>query len=1250
MMWVKRSAIALLALLMVVVIAIAALLYTPAGIKVAVWGAQKVLPSLSIGASQGSLLNGFSLQQVDYSDDSIDLSVAQLALDIEDSCLLTPAVCISELALSGVRFSMPELPPATADTEQAVPSEPVTEINLPLPISLSRLVLDDIELDVLGNKVAWQHFSSAADMQGDTLTLKPTDWKKIDLTLAPASAESAEAAKAETAAPQPIVLPEVLIPLSIDVQRFTVEAFTLHGETPQTVEKLELIAKAKGSEVVIEALEVSAPQADLKAEANIVLTGDYPLALKADVAIKMAPLKQHDLVLKADGSVANLILDARVKGTLDAWLKGRLSALDPALPFDISLESQHLQWPIGSKPDFEVKETQLTAKGSLDGYSFTLKSQIDGKPMPAVGAELVGKGSLEDIELSRLAVDTLGGSISGNAKASWKDLVTWQGELAFSHIQPGLEWQDVPGDLSGKLRTSGGLTSQGGWFVELPELVVDGVVMEQQLDLVGQLSAKDNLGKGELQLDTQGLALKHGPNGFSAKGRLTKTWDMAAEINAPDLSQSLPGLRGSVKGNIQLKGKMVEPDLDVDLVGEALGWEELASLEKLTLKGQITPMPALDADISLTASGGRYDTFTLKDLSLLFQGSEKQHQLVLDVNAEPVSTILRLQGELVRDRGWRGALQQGEIDTELGVWKLDRSTALGYRFDKQLASVAAHCWEQGQGKAALCLTQNMEAGASGRANVALSNVSFEMLEPFLPDTLELKGSAGAQAEVAWAPQSAPYVKASVNLPAGSVTQQQDPDLESVTVAWDKVTINAEVKQDTLTADWLFAIRDNGDLSGRAKVAPLSGDQQLDARLKLDRFMLGFLKPLLMDYHSFDGQIDADLSVTGPVMHPAVNGLLKVSNVKASGRTVPLDVDKADITATFSGYQAKLSGEVVTPDGKLNITGDGNWQDLADWRGQLGVNGRELEVTVPPLLAVKVSPDLMIKATPRQAEITGSVAIPWGRITVDQLPESAVSVSDDEILLNADLQPVDTEQPIPFNLKTNVLVRIGNDVKLSAFGLKAGLVGDLNVRQDEKGPLVYGEINLRNGTYRSFAQELVIRKGQILFNGPADQPYLSIEAIRDPDNIENDVIAGLRVTGPADEPRVDIFSDPAMPQQNALSYILRGRDLDSESGDSNDAMATTLLTMGLAQSGQLVGNVGEAFGVQDLALDTAGSGDDTQVTISGYIAPGLQVKYGVGIFNSIPEFTVRYRLMKDLYVEVVSGLDSAADLLYQFEFN
>ncbi|MGF1725148.1 autotransporter assembly complex protein TamB [Photobacterium nomapromontoriensis] len=1247
MIWVKRVTIAILALLLVLVIAIAALLYTPAGVKIAIWGAEKALPALSVGGSHGSLLKGFTLEQVNYQDEALRLAANSLTLDIDDSCLLNSAVCISNLTVQGVDFSMPTLP-ASSDSEDES-SEPITEIALPLPVTLNRLVLNDISLDILGNKVTWQSFSTAASMEGSHLTLKPTDWEGVELTLAKSEPETTSSVK--TADPEPakaIALPNVVLPLDIDVQRFTVKAFKLNGDTPQQINLLELVARGQKSDIAIDQLLLDIPQAKLNAKANVTLTGDYPLSLDAGLDIAMAPLSGHHLSLHAGGSVAELSINAQLKGTLDALLTGRLEPLVPDLPFDLNLKSNHLQWPIKTKPDFEASNSQLAAKGSLKSYSFTLKSQIDGKPMPVVGANLQGKGSLSDINLTLLALDSLGGTVTGSASASWKDLVNWKGKLAFSHIQPGLEWQGVPGDLSGHLITSGGLTRKGGWYVKLPDLAVDGTVMGQQLDLNGQLDASDVTGKGNLALKTEGLSIAHGPNSLTAQGQLTNNWDMTAKINAPDLSKSLPDLRGNVKGKITMSGKMAEPDLVVDLVGQALGWQGLASLSQLKLTGFIKPMPDLRADIRLIASNGHYDSFKLDTLSMQLNGTEQHHQLMLNLNAEPVGTDLRLSGSLDRKHGWQGMLEQGVVETDIGPWRLNHPTALGYRFKTQMVSVAAHCWQQKQ--ASLCLTDNLEAGTSGHAKVAVNGFDFGLIAKYLPSNIKLSGSVGANAEATWAPQSAPYFKAAVRFPAGSVIQQEEPDFEPLTVGWDSITVNAEMKQDVLNADWLVAVKNNGDLSGRATVSQLTGDKQLEANLKLDRFMLGFLKPLLIDYHTFDGQVDANLMVSGPVMHPAVNGLLKVSNVKAVGRTVPLDVEKADITATFNGYQAVLNGEVITPDGKLNLKGDGDWHDLSEWRTQLKVNGRELEVTVPPMLAVKVSPDLTIKATPKRAEVTGSIAIPWGRITVDQLPKSAVAVSKDEILLNANLQPIKEKKKSPFAIKTNILVRIGDDVQLSAFGLKSGLVGDLNIRQSDKGPLVYGEINLRDGTYRSFGQELVIRKGQILFNGPADQPYLSIEAIRDPNNIENDVIAGIRVTGPADAPKVAIFSDPAMPQQNALSYILRGKDLDSESGDSGDAMTTALISMGLAQSGQLVGSVGEAFGVKDLALDTAGSGSESQVTISGYIAPGLQVKYGVGIFDSIGEFTVRYRLMKGLYVEVVSGLDSAVDLLYQFEFN
>jgi translocation and assembly module TamB len=66
------------------------------------------------------------------------------------------------------------------------------------------------------------------------------------------------------------------------------------------------------------------------------------------------------------------------------------------------------------------------------------------------------------------------------------------------------------------------------------------------------------------------------------------------------------------------------------------------------------------------------------------------------------------------------------------------------------------------------------------------------------------------------------------------------------------------------------------------------------------------------------------------------------------------------------------------------------------------------------------------------------------------------------------------------------------------------------------------------------------------------------------------------------------------------------------------------------------------------LDTSGQGDDTQLSLTGTIAPGVQLRYGVGVFDSLSEVAIRYELIPRLYIEAVSGGASyAIDIYYQF---
>jgi len=293
-------------------------------------------------------------------------------------------------------------------------------------------------------------------------------------------------------------------------------------------------------------------------------------------------------------------------------------------------------------------------------------------------------------------------------------------------------------------------------------------------------------------------------------------------------------------------------------------------------------------------------------------------------------------------------------------------------------------------------------------------------------------------------------------------------------------------------------------------------------------------------------------------------------------------------------------------------------------------------------------------------------VPWARLEVGEIPSSATAPSADEVIITErDDQEAErlaekrrAEHPdtpsaadelasAGMAMDVRITISLGGDMQLSAYGLESGFSGSLEVRQNSGGLQLFGDVNLIDGRFKAFGQDLLIRRGKIYFSGPPGLPALDFEAIRNPDVTEDEVIAGVRVTGIAAEPNIAIFSEPAMDETRALSYLLRGRAPDASGGGIDSALTTALIGMSLGRAGGAVGSVGEAFGIDDLTLDTTGAGDDSQVAVSGQLSDKLRVSYGVGIFSPIAELTLRYTLWRNLYLQAVSGANQAVDLIYQF---
>ncbi|MDF4794645.1 translocation/assembly module TamB, partial [Vibrio parahaemolyticus] len=509
--------------------------------------------------------------------------------------------------------------------------------------------------------------------------------------------------------------------------------------------------------------------------------------------------------------------------------------------------------------------------------------------------------------------------------ANWAAPINWQADLNLKNIQPGLQWKEAEGDISGSLSTSGSLTEQGGWQVSLPKLDIDGILRGYPLNVEGQLEASDKNGKGEdIQLTTQGLALSHGPNQLSAKGKIDKQILMDVEVNFPDFAKSVPDLAGKMQGKVALRGSLKEPDINLDLALNQINWQQQANVETITLKGDVTPLPAPKANLSLIANNITYDDIKVDSADLEVSGDEKLHQLTLDVVSDLVSTSLEIEGTFKQkpEMIWDGALRRLTLSSQQGPWSLQKSTAVKVNIDKQIANVQAHCWLQA--KSSVCLTEDISVGKSGQAKLAINDFNFDQIKQFLPPETKLQGSVNAQAFAKWAPEKKPEVTLSVNMPKGQVEQALE---QPIKVGWDSFSFKAALAKDKLDAEWLFDVKDNGDLSGKVSLLNVSSEKPtIDGKVALSTFHLDFLAPLIGEYSLFKANMNTDLALSGDVMHPKVNGQFLIDQMKLQGEVTPIDINSGQVVINFKGHQADLDAGIITPDGKLEITGDADWRD------------------------------------------------------------------------------------------------------------------------------------------------------------------------------------------------------------------------------------------------------------------------------------------------------------------------------------
>jgi translocation and assembly module TamB len=431
---------------------------------------------------------------------------------------------------------------------------------------------------------------------------------------------------------------------------------------------------------------------------------------------------------------------------------------------------------------------------------------------------------------------------------------------------------------------------------------------------------------------------------------------------------------------------------------------------------------------------------------------------------------------------------------------------------------------------------------------------------------------------------------------------------------------------------------------------LSGD--VNASVPSLRTTGGLLGPSYL----LDGRLGLKLALHGTVGKPSVTGALTGDGLSA--------------TVVSQGVQLK--------DGVVRIALSENMVDFqqVEFRGASGTlraTGRiRIDGAEPDLTASIVADKLDVFASPdRHLSLSGSASIANGgtesglaingKFVVDSalfdMPEQAApSLGDDVVIIRPDgtrsggqPRPTDGEAPpaSPFAPRANIEIGLGRDFRFRGQGADLALAGTITATSAPNTPLrAVGNVRVLQGsTYTAFGRKLAIENGFFTFNGPVTNPGINILAMRRNQQVE----AGVQVTGTLQAPVARLVSEPSVPDNEKLSWLLFGHGTDQ----GNNLGQQSTMTTALALLGSATGKrIAQTVGLDEFSIGRSDVGltDPQVVMVSKAINEWLVIGYEQGLQSASNAVKATINLSRYWSLVVYGGTFYGTDVLYTRRFD
>jgi translocation and assembly module TamB len=461
------------------------------------------------------------------------------------------------------------------------------------------------------------------------------------------------------------------------------------------------------------------------------------------------------------------------------------------------------------------------------------------------------------------------------------------------------------------------------------------------------------------------------------------------------------------------------------------------------------------------------------------------------------------------------------------------------------------------------------------------------------------------------------------------------DVENIKLRNDGL-VRFSVSSQFLKIEQFHLVGEGTDLVANGTVQ-FTGERQLGLRAQ-GQVNLHLIESFNPDFIS-SGVVTVDMTVSGTVSRPAMQGRLQVNNGAIAYADLPSALSDINgslifnqnrvqidtLTSHVGGGLVTFGGYATTYNGQLNFS--------------LSLQGQDVRLRYPPGISSTATTDLHFVGTSAASTLSGD-------ITVTKLGMTPGFDFGGYLARNAQTSALPQTNPLLNRIRLDVHVVTTPELRMQTATVRLSGDADLRLRGTAARPVLLGRADVTEGEIYFNGAKYHLERGDVSFTNPVKTtPVLDLQAstrVRD-----YDITASIN--GDPTKPgglHINYRSEPPLPEADIIALLALGRTREEsaqlqQSGQSAFTQEASNAILSQALNATVSNRAQRLFGVSRIKIDPQGLSTATnpahgpQVTIEQQVADNLTLTYSTNVSQAAQQvIQVEYNLTRNVSIVAV----------------